>query len=122
MTSAEFESQEVLLFLVSYLKELTECGEKDPKQCTQMNEILHQKSCELKQNLMAMIMNNDSLGLSQQIMVELEAWIHQWNEAEFQGWITFVFVITNAIVSFSNSPISIHKSLFNKEQPKGWPK
>ena len=36
-------------------------------------------------------MNNESMGLSQQILVELEANIHQWKEHEFQGRFTFVF-------------------------------
>ena len=102
MTAAEFESHDVLLFLVSYLKEVIECGGKNPKINMVVKTILHQKSEKFQQNLMSMVMNNDSMGLSQQILVELEASIHQWKEHEFQGWFTFVFCHVSVMTSMTN--------------------
>ena len=85
MTAAEFESGDVLLFLVQYLKELIENEEKSEEIVIFINQILHQTSRYFKQDLIAIVMNNESLGLSQQIIVLLEATIHHWKAHEFQG-------------------------------------
>ena len=42
-------------------------------------------SKKFRQNLASMVMNNENMGLSQQVLVLLEATIHLWREHEFQG-------------------------------------
>ena len=42
-------------------------------------------SKKFRQNLASMVMNNENMGLSQQVLVLLESTIHLWREHEFQG-------------------------------------
>ena len=42
-------------------------------------------SNKFRQNLASMVMNNENMGLSQQVLVLLEASVHLWREHEFQG-------------------------------------
>ena len=56
----------------------------DTTQLRQMTT-LGKTSKYFKQDLIAIVMNNESLGLSQQIIVLLEATIHLWKAHEFQG-------------------------------------
>jgi len=85
----------VLQFLLHYLKEKIEDNEgkeKNQQFKSFVNEVLHQTSRSLnskkfRQNLASMVMNNENMGLSQQVVVLLEAYIHLWREHEFQACI-----------------------------------